>query len=207
TVEYLVNQFRALGLEPGNPDGTYVQRVPLMGFETSSTVSFETPSGTLALDRLTDYVALTRKERTDLAGLELVFVGYGTVAPEYSWDDYKDVDVAGKAIVMLVNDPAVPDPKDPARLDDALFRGNAMTYYGRWTYKYEIAKAKGAAAAILVHETEPAGYPWEVVSGSWGREGFDLAAEGAGEHVPIESWIQRGIAERLCRESGLDFDA
>lgn len=207
TVSYLVNQFRALGLEPGNPDGSYVQKVPLMGFETSSEASFTTAKGTFALERLKDYVALSRLERTDLAGLELVFVGYGTVAPEYGWDDYKDVDVAGKAIVMLVNDPPLPDPRDPTRLDETLFRGKAMTYYGRWTYKYEIAKAKGAAAVILVHETGPAGYPWEVVSGSWGREGFDIAGPGAAEaHVPVESWIQREVAVRLCAESGLDFE-
>jgi Zn-dependent M28 family amino/carboxypeptidase len=208
TVEYLVGQFRSLGLEPGNPDGTYVQRVPLMGFETSSTASFETKAGTTSLERLKDYVALSRRDRADLAGLDLVFVGYGAVAPEYGWDDFKDADVKGKAIVMLVNDPPVPSASDPTQLDPALFRGAAMTYYGRWTYKYEIAKAKGAAAAILVHETGPAGYPWEVVSGSWGREGFDLAGPGAADaHIPVESWIQREVAVRLFQESGLDFEA
>jgi Zn-dependent M28 family amino/carboxypeptidase len=208
TVDYLVGRFRSFGLEPGNPDGTWVQRVPLMGFETSPSASFETPRGTIELEPLADFVALSRQERTDLAGLEVVFVGYGAVAPEYGWDDFKDVDVRGKAILMLVNDPAVPSAGDPARLDDALFRGKAMTYYGRWTYKYEVAKARGAAAAILIHETGPAGYPWEVVSGSWGREGFDLAGPGAADaHVPIESWIQRAIAERLCAESGLELEA
>jgi Zn-dependent M28 family amino/carboxypeptidase len=208
TVEYLVSQFRALGLEPGNPDGSYVQRVPLMGFETSSKAAFETPGGRIELERLKDYVALSRRERAELEGLELVFVGYGAVAPEYGWDDFKDVDVTGKAIVMLINDPPVPSASDPARLDDAVFRGKAMTYYGRWTYKYEVAKAKGAAAAILVHETGPAGYPWEVISGSWGREGFDLAGPGAADaHVPVESWIQRDVAVRLCAASGLDFES
>jgi Zn-dependent M28 family amino/carboxypeptidase len=207
TVEYLVGQFRELGLEPGNPDGTFVQRVPLIGFETSSQASFTTSAGTIELRRLDDYVALSRYERVDLAGLELVFAGYGAVAPEYGWDDFGDVDVRGKALVMLVNDPPVPSAGDPAQLDEALFRGKAMTYYGRWTYKYEIAKAKGAAAAILVHETGPAGYPWEVVSGSWGREGFDLAGpDAAGAHVPVEAWVQREVAVRLFRECGLDFE-
>jgi len=207
SVAYLVDQFRSLGLEPGNPDGTYVQRVPLMGFETSSRASLDTPSGRIELERLQDYVALSRRERADLAGLELVFVGYGAVAPEYGWDDFKDVDVKGKAIVMLVNDPPVPSASDPEGLDDSLFRGKAMTYYGRWTCKYEIAKARGAAAAILVHETGPAGYPWEVVSGSWGREGFDLAGPGAADaHVLVESWIQRDVAARLFQECGLDFE-
>jgi len=207
TVDYLVRQFRKLGLAPGNPDGSYVQRVPLMGFETSSRASLTTAKGTFELERLKDYVAISRLARADLEALELVFVGYGTVAPEYGWDDYKGLDVKGKAIVMLVNDPQIPSAGDPARLDDALFRGKAMTYYGRWTYKYEIAKEKGAAAAILVHETGPAGYPWEVVSGSWGREGFDLAGpDAAAAHVPVESWIQRAVAERLFAESGLDFE-
>ena len=127
---------------------------------------------------------MSRLEQAKLDGLELVFVGYGVVAPEYGWDDFKDVDVRGKAVVMLVNDPQVASAQDPAKLDDALFRGKAMTYYGRWTYKYESAKARGAAAAILVHETGPAGYPWEVVSGSWGREGFDIAGPGAAEPLP-----------------------
>ena len=88
---------------------------------------------------------------------DIVFVGYGVVAPEYGWDDYKGLDVKGKTIVMLVNDPAVPDPNDSTKLDSAMFKGKAMTYYGRWTYKYEIASDKGAAAAIIVHETGPAG--------------------------------------------------
>ena len=207
TVEYLVDQFRSLGLAPGNPDGSYVQRVPLMGFETSSKVTIAAAGETLALEPLKHYVVLSRRERTALSGLELVFVGYGTVAPEYGWDDFKGVDVRGKAIVMLVNDPAVPDASDPAKLDEAVFRGKAMTYYGRWTYKYESAKQRGAAAVLIVHETGPAGYPWEVVSGSWGREGFDLAGPGAVDaHVPVEGWIQRQVAERLCRASGLDFE-
>src|SRR5205823_8920246 len=100
---------------------------------------------------------------------DIVFVGYGIVAPEYGWDDYKGVDVRGKTILMLINDPPIPDPKDPSKLDDKMFKGRAMTYYGRWTYKYEIATAKGATAAIIVHETAHAGYPWGVIMGSSGR--------------------------------------
>jgi len=208
TVEYLVSQFKALGLAPGNPDGSFVQKVPLMGFQTSSKVALTTAAGTQALEPLKDYVVMSRMERAKLDGLELVFVGYGVVAPEYGWDDFKDVDVRGKAIVMLVNDPQVASAKDPAQLDEAMFRGKAMTYYGRWTYKYEIAKSKGAAAAIIVHETGPAGYPWEVVSGSWGREGFDIAGPGAAEaHAPVEGWIQRDVAVKLCKDSGQDFEA
>jgi Zn-dependent M28 family amino/carboxypeptidase len=207
TIDYLVEQFRSLGLEPGNPDGTYVQRVPLMGFTTTSTASFSTPKGELQLEPTEDYVAITRLEDAGMRHLDVVFVGYGSVAPEYGWDDFKGVDVRGKAIVILVNDPPIALDDDPQRLDDAMFRGKAMTYYGRWTYKYEIARKMGASAAIIVHETGPAGYPWEVIGGSWGREGFDIAGpEAAAAHVPIESWIQRDVAERLFAASGLDFE-
>ena len=132
---------------------------------------------------------------------EVVFVGYGVVAPEYGWDDFKGVDVRGKTVVMLVNDPAVPDPKDPNALDPAIFRGKAMTYYGRWTYKYEIASEKGAAAAILVHETGPAGYPYSVVVGSWGRENFDIVEPAGGDQarVAVEGWVEPGDRQEALR--------
>src|SRR5688500_4604888 len=108
---------------------------------------------------------------------------------------------------MLINDPAVPDPNDPSKLDPNLFKGNAMTYYGRWTYKYEIASEKGAAAAIIIHETGPAGYPYEVVSGSWGRENFDIRSPGGpGNRVRVESWISNERARELLQASGLSFD-
>ncbi|HLU24918.1 MAG TPA: M28 family metallopeptidase, partial [Longimicrobiales bacterium] len=140
-------------------------------------------------------------------GSEIVFVGYGVVAPEYGWDDYKDVDVRGKTILMLVNDPAVPDPADPSRLDPNVFRGDAMTYYGRWTYKYEIASEKGAAAAIVIHETGPAGYPWEVVAGSWGGENFTIAGSTGPDRVQVEAWITEAKARELLAAAGQDFDA
>ena len=132
---------------------------------------------TIALSFPNDFVAVSRRlaEEVKVEKSDVVFVGYGVVAPEYGWDDYKGLDVRGKTLIMLVNDPPVPDPKDPSKLDPAFFKGRAMTYYGRWTYKYEIASEKGAAAAILVHETGPAGYPFEVVRGSWSRENFDIA--------------------------------
>src|SRR6478736_3736876 len=111
-----------------------------------------------------DFVARTVRivDRTSFDA-DMVFVGYGVVAPEYGWDDYKGMDVRGKVLVMLVNDPPVPDPKDASKLDERMFKGRAMTYYGRWTYKYEIAANKGARAAIIIHETEPAAYPYSVV--------------------------------------------
>ena len=169
TVDYLQKQFQALGLRSGNPDGTYVQEVPLAGIPSTPTASFTASRRTTTLRYPDDFVAsseqLRSEVRLDKSGV--VFVGYGVVAPEYGWDDYKDVDVRGKTILMLVGDPAVPDPHDPSRLDESTFKGKAMTYYGRWTYKYEIAAKKGAAAALIIHETEPAGYQYSVVRLSW----------------------------------------
>ena len=128
---------------------------------------------------------------------DLVFVGYGVVAPEYGWDDYKDVDVRGKTILMLINDPQMPDPNDPSKLDDKMFKGKAMTYYGRWTYKYEIAAQKGAAAAMIIHETEPAAYPWQVVRTSWSKENFELDNPDKNmDAVAARSWITRRCREK-----------
>lgn len=210
TVGYLTQQFQALGLKPGNPNGTYVQDVPLVGFQASDVSgSFRVGDKTLGLQFPDDWIAVSRNPApsVSLADQEVVFVGYGVVAPEHGWDDYKGLDVRGKTLIMLVNDPAVPDPKDPAKLDPNVFKGRAMTYYGRWTYKYEIASEKGAAAAILVHETGPAGYPYEVVKGSWSRENIDIATNGQeAKRVLIEGWITNEKAKQLLTLCGQDFD-
>ncbi len=210
TVKYLTEQYQKLGLKPGNPDGTYVQKVPLAGMTGTTTASFTVGGKTMDLKFPQDYVSVSRRyaPESKVENSDLVFVGYGVVAPEFGWDDYKDVDVKGKTIVMLINDPAVPDASDPAKLDDKMFKGKAMTYYGRWTYKYEIASAKGAAAAIIIHETGPAGYPFEVVSGSWGRENFDIQRPDKNmNRVAVESWITTDRAKELFTAGGQDFDA
>jgi len=210
TVAYLTAEFQRMGLKPGNPDGTWVQDVPLVGITGRPTASFNAGGRTIGLNFLTDYVANTRRLQPAVAveNSDIVFVGYGVVAPEYGWDDYKGLDVRGKTIVMLINDPAIPSPDDPSKLDENMFRGDAMTYYGRWTYKYEIASEKGAAAAIIVHETGPAGYPFEVVAGSWGRENFDIKpADGNAGRVAVESWITVDKARELFAAAGQDFDA
>ncbi len=209
TVNYLTAQFREMGLEPGNPDGTYVQTVPMVGFTPTPTASFDVGGRTIRLAFPDDYVAVSRRvlPQVDVDNSEVVFVGYGVSAPEYGWDDFKDVDVRGKTIVMLINDPAVPAPNRPAQLDTAMFKGDAMTYYGRWTYKYEEATRRGAAAAFLVHETGPAGYPYEVVKGSWGRENIDIKPDdGNMSRVPVEAWISNEKARELFRAAGKDFD-
>jgi Zn-dependent M28 family amino/carboxypeptidase len=210
TVKYLTEQFQKLGLKPGNPDGTYVQKVPLAGFTAQPTASFTAGTRTINLNFPQDYVAVSRRfvPESKIENSDIVFVGYGVVAPEYGWDDYKGVDVRGKTIVMLINDPAVPDAGDPSKLDEKIFKGKSMTYYGRWTYKYEIASEKGAAAAIIIHETGPAGYPYEVVSGSWSRENFDIQTPDKNmNRVAVESWITTDRAKELFAASGQDFDA
>ena len=210
SVKYLTEQFQRLGLKPGNPDGTYVQKVPLTGFAAQPTASFTADGKKINLEFPKDFVAVSRRfvPESKVENSDIVFVGYGVVAPEYGWDDYKGVDVRGKTIVMLINDPAVPDATDPTKLDAKMFKGNAMTYYGRWTYKYEIASAKGAAAAIIVHETGPAGYPYEVVSGSWARENFDIQSPDKNMgRVAVESWITTDRAKELFTAGGQDFDA
>ena len=211
SVAYLTSEFQKIGLKPGNPDGSYVQMVDMVGFTTAATASFAAGSKSLALKFPDDYVAVSRHERPriDVVGSDLVFVGYGVVAPEYGWDDYKDVDVRGKTIVMLINDPAIASPNDSSQLDSTMFRGKAMTYYGRWTYKYEIASEKGAAAAIIVHETGPAGYPYEVVQGSWGRENIDVkrASGTANNRVQVESWMTLDKTKELMSAAGFNFDS
>jgi Zn-dependent M28 family amino/carboxypeptidase len=210
TVSYTTEQFQKLGLKPGNPDGTFVQKVPLAGFTAQPEASFKAGDKEVTLENLKDYVAVTRRyePQVNVENSDVVFVGYGVTAPEYGWDDYKGVDVKGKTIVMLINDPAVPSPSNPNELDANAFKGKAMTYYGRWTYKYEEATRRGAAAAVIVHETGPAGYQFEVVSGSWGRENFDIVSpDNNAGRVGVESWITLDKAKELFAAGGQDFDA
>jgi Zn-dependent M28 family amino/carboxypeptidase len=213
TLAYLQRRFKEIGLEPGNPNGTYFQKVPMVGItaDPSAQLVF-TKRGSDEKNTLKygdEFVAWTKRmESTVHIDAPLVFVGYGVVAPEYHWDDYKDVAVKGKILVMLVNDPAVPDPHDPSQLNPQMFKGKAMTYYGRWTYKYEIAAKMGAAGALVVHETGPAGYPWSVVKSSNTGEQFDLVrADRNRSRCPIEGWITRQQAARLFQLAGKNFDS
>jgi Zn-dependent M28 family amino/carboxypeptidase len=208
TVAYLTRQFKRLGLEPGNPDGSYLQQVPMVGFTAQPMASFTAGGQKINLAFPQDYVAVSRRfvPQVQVTKYDMVFVGYGIVAPEYGWDDYKGLDVKGKTVVMLINDPPVASSQDASQLDSSIFKGAAMTYYGRWTYKYEIASEKGAAACIIVHETGPAGYPYDVVSGSWSRENFDINNPDKNMNlVPVESWITLAKAQELFKASGKDF--
>ena len=211
TLRYLEEQARKAGLKPGNTDGTYIQKVPLVGITTEqdAEMSIKAAGKTYDLKFGKDFVARTVRvvEKTGFDA-DMVFVGYGVVAPEYGWDDYKGQDVKGKVLVMLVNDPPVPDPADPSKLDAKTFGGRAMTYYGRWTYKYEIAAEKGAAGVLLVHETGPAGYPWAVPQGSFSSENFDLvSADNNMSRVNVEGWITTERSRELFNGVGMDFDS
>ncbi len=207
TVAYLVSEFKKMGLEPGNPDGTYLQSVPLVGITSKPRLSFNVGGKRLEMTPINDFVGPTSRvvPHVEVKDSDVVFVGYGVVAPEYNWDDYKGVDVRGKTIVMLINDPPVVDPKT-GELDPKVFGGKAMTYYGRWMYKFEIAAAKGAAACLIVHETGPAGYPYAVIVGSQGRENFSIrSANGNADHVAMEGWLTLDATQRLFSACGQDF--
>ncbi|MBI5690891.1 MAG: M28 family peptidase [Verrucomicrobia bacterium] len=208
TVRYLEAEFKKLGLQPGNPDGTYVQAVPLIGITSAPTLSFQIGAKALPMVPINDFVGFSTRAVESVAekDTEVVFVGYGIVAPEFNWDDYKGVDVRGKTVVMLINDPPITDAR--GQLDPAVFGGNAMTYYGRWTYKYEIAAEKGAAACLIVHETGPAAYPFGVVITSWSRENFELRTpdRNAG-HVALSGWLTLDATRKLFTTAGQSFDA
>jgi len=211
TVEYIQAEFQKLGLKPGNPDGTYIQKVPLVGITGAQAKPLVVGrERSRAGFRWKDDVVAWTKHVADRASIEnsdIVFVGYGVVAPEYNWDDFKGVDLKGKTMVVLVNDPQIPDPADPSKLDAKTFNGNAMTYYGRWTYKYEEAARRGAAGVFIVHETGPAGYPYSVVQGFLG-ERFDLVTPDKNMgRASIEGWLSLDAAKRLFKMAGKDFDA
>ena len=211
SINYIADQFKKIGLVPGNTDGTYFQKVPLVGITTKQDAELKIKAAgkDLKLKFGDDFIARTVRvvEKTGFDA-DMVFVGYGVVAPEYGWDDYKGMDVRGKVLIMLVDDPQVPDPKNRAKLDANAFKGRAMTYYGRWTYKYEIAAEKGAAGVLVVHETDSAGYPWAVPRGSFTIENFDLVAKDNNmARVNVEGWITTERTRQLFGVLGLDFDS
>jgi Zn-dependent M28 family amino/carboxypeptidase len=206
TVAYLIEQFRAAGLQPGN-NGSWTQDVPLVEISTSniSPLTFTTPQGTQTLAHADDFVAGSYRitPQTRIANSDVVFVGYGINAPERGWNDYAGVDVRGKTVVILVNDP---DWNQAAV--GGQFNGRAMTYYGRWTYKFEEAARQGAAAAIIVHDTEPAAYGWNVVRSSWtGPQYVQDAADNHMDETQANGWMQLERARALFAAAGQDFTA
>jgi Zn-dependent M28 family amino/carboxypeptidase len=204
-IDYLSREFAAAGFEPGGENGGWTQAVTLRRFNvTDASASFEAGGETIALRQGEEVVISTRRpaDRQRLNDVPLVFVGYGMTAPERQWDDFKDVDVRGKILVVLVNDADYEQPELNT------FNGRAMTYYGRWTYKYEEAARRGAAGVLVVHETAPASYGWATVKNSWTGPQFDIVRQNAeAERVPLEGWVQREVAVDLFRRAGLDFEA
>jgi len=198
--QYIATQFALYGLKPAGDNGTYLQKVPLVGITPDADTRFTlVPSAgsPMELKALDDYVVYdqTQQPASDIDA-PIVYVGYGIEAPEYNWDDYKGVDVKGKVLLMLVNQPT----NDPN-----LFHGKALTYYGRWTYKYEEAARKGAIGAILIHQTDMAAYGWQVVRNSNSGEKDYLPLDGTPK-LKAASWIQLDVARKLATASGLDLD-
>ena len=210
TVGYLETQFKDLGLKPGNPDGTYVQKVPLVGITGAEgkPLVFTKGAQKLALTWKDDVVAWSKHvaDGAEIDKSDVVFAGYGIEAPEFGWNDFKNIDVKGKTIVVLVNDPPIPDPADASTLDAKMFGGRAMTYYGRWTYKFEEGARKGAAAVLIVHETVPAAYPFSVVQGNLGEKFDTIAPDKNMSRSNIEGWITVDAARKLFTMAGQNFD-
>src|SRR6266700_768741 len=198
--EYIATQFWMDGLKAAGDNGTFFQKVPMVGVTPAAETTFElapNKGDALKLKPLEQYVAYDQTEQpANDIDADIVYVGYGIEAPEYQWDDYKGVDVRGKVLLMLVNEPNSNDPK--------FFKGRALTYYGRWTYKYEEAARKGAAGAILIHKSEMASYPWEVVRNSNSGEKSYLKSDAPS--LKAASWIQLDVARELAQKSGMDLD-
>ncbi len=203
TINYLVEEFKKHGFGPGNGD-SYFQEVPLVELETTPDDVMEIKGGKsdLSLKFKSQFVALTRRvvDDIEIKNSELVFAGYGVVAPEYGWNDYEGLDVEGKTVVVLVNDPGF------SSQDSTFFNGRTMTYYGRWTYKYEEAARQGATGILIVHELAPAGYPWYVVQGGWTGPQFYLQSKDMNmSRCKLEGWISLQAAMSLFDQAGLSY--
>lgn len=197
---YIAAQFERAGLRPAVGDTSYFQRVPVVGMTSRARLAFEAGGERLELRYGDEFVAWAGTQRPEASARgDIVFVGYGVNAPEYGWNDYKDADLSGKILLSLVNDPGKTEP--------GRFRGDTLTYYGRWTYKLEEAARRGAAGAILVHTRELAGYPWGVVSSSWGRERFGLEVKPGERRLAVMAWVPWDVAARALAAAGKNLDA
>jgi Zn-dependent M28 family amino/carboxypeptidase len=202
TIKYLENEFQSLGLEPGN-NGSYFQDVPMVSITTSPSdhMTIKSASKQLKLEGLKDYVLWTQRTEStqSFEDIEIVFAGFGIVAPEYGWNDYKNIDVRDKIVMVMVNDPGF------GTEDESLFKGNTMTYYGRWTYKFEEAARQGALGTLIVHNTIPAGYGFNVVQNNWNAAKLYLDSRGKEIYNPVfEGWITLPMANQLFGMAGLN---
>jgi Zn-dependent M28 family amino/carboxypeptidase len=201
--KYIAAQFESVGLEPATADRTYFQQVEMIGVKTDPSVKLEVKGGESSVEFKfgDEFVAGSDGEQTELpVSTDVVFVGYGIQAPEYNWDDYKGLDVRGRIVMIMVNDP-------PATASEPnLFSGRALTYYGRWTYKYEEAARRGAAGVILIHTNESAGYGWNVVRSSWSGERFSLLPEAGAPSLKLKAWVTEDAARRVVELAGRNLD-
>jgi Zn-dependent M28 family amino/carboxypeptidase len=201
--EYIATQFALIGAKPAGDNGTYFQKVPLVGSLTTpdTKLSAAADQGGRSLDFkwLDEFVGTTRMQRPEADfDADAIFVGHGITAPEFNWDDYKGVDVRGKVLVMFTNEPLSADPN--------FFGGRALTYYGRWTYKYEQALRNGAVAALIIHTTPTAGYGWDVVRSSWGREDPQVKLAAGESALALAGWLTQDAGENLLALSGHNVD-
>ncbi len=202
SIQYLAAQFKQLGLKPGNGN-SYFQEVPMVSISSkpAGNLVIKGANGELSLQYLEDFVAATRRvqEQVTIPTSELVFAGYGIVAPEYNWNDYKGLDVKGKIVIVMINDPGF--------ADSTLFKGRTMTYYGRWTYKFEEASRQGAAGVIIIHETAAASYPWKVVRSGWSNSKLHLQTANNNMHrTAMEGWITLDAAKKIFQLAGVSPD-
>jgi Zn-dependent M28 family amino/carboxypeptidase len=199
--EYIASQFALVGARPAGENGTYFQRVPMVGATTSASATLEAVGGqqTVAFKWLDDFVGISELQQpTDQFDAEAVFVGHGIVAPEFHWDDFKGVDVKGKVLVLFTNEPPSTDPK--------FFGGRALTYYGRWTYKYEEAARMGAKAVLIIHTTPTAGYGFDVVKSSWGKENPQLKLPAGQPALALAGWVTQDSGAKLLALAGKTVD-
>ncbi len=206
TKEYLAECCRQIGLESAGDDGSYFQKMPVVGVVGKPEIVFESGSGKFCPDFPDAFVGQSKHLEKLVSGDEtsVVFAGYGIEAPEYGWNDFDGVDVRGKTVVVLIGQPERPDAEEPGKLDESFFKGRALTYYGRWTYKYEKASEMGAAAVLIVHDDRKAGYGYDVVRSSWTGENYQLTCPD--ERVLLEGWLSYDSAVKLFEMSSLDFD-
>jgi Zn-dependent M28 family amino/carboxypeptidase len=199
--EYIATQFALTGAQPAGDKGTYFQKVPLVGVEPKADAQLTAAKDgkTIMFQWLNDFVGLDEQQKPEADfDAEAVFVGHGIAAPEWKWDDYKDANVRGKVVVLFTNEPTSNDPK--------FFDGRALTYYGRWTYKYEEAKRRGAVAAIIIHTTPTAGYSWDVVRSSWGRQNTFIALRPGEPALALAGWVTRDAGQKLVSLAGKSVD-
>ncbi len=208
TLQYFEEHFNKLTAESGVTFETHRQKVPAIEIHSKSGLGFSDGTIETQLKGGQDFVASSKKikEQVKIEQSQVVFAGYGIVAPEYGWDDFKGLNVEGKTLLVLTGDPILPHPTKPQKIDDTMFRGSDLTYYGRWTYKYEIAGAKKAAAVFIIHETQRAGYGWDVVAHSFGHEEFVLASANPNQRADIEGWLTYEQGVQLLEMSGQNFE-